>query len=239
MTHLSTRPLFFGINPQISGGDNTAATKEGGEVNHGTGDLTGDPGGHSVWYRWSPPLPGTNTLTFQSFALVGQVGVYVGTGVGALTPITNGQGANFTLQFTNQVDTDYFIAVDAAANAEGSFDLAMTAVGSTNAGHFEFARTAYSFTEEDGTEQIMIRRTTNFTGQMVVSWTTAPGFGNLGAGIQGGVAGTDYVPANGTVTFDEFQMARTIPVTVLSNAVTDTHDFRVLITDVRPQDGCD
>ena len=75
-------------------------------------------------------------------------------GVGALTPITNGQGANFTLQFTNQVDTDYFIAVDAAANAEGSFDLAMTAVGSTNAGHFEFARTAYSFTEEDGTEQI-------------------------------------------------------------------------------------
>ena len=30
-------------------------------------------------------------------------------------------------------------------------------------------------------------------------------------------------------------MARTIPVTVLSNAVTDTHDFRVLITDVRPR----
>src|SRR6267378_7953283 len=65
-------------------GSNVGATKETGEPNH-----AGDPGGHSVWYRWtaSASTPVTIDTIGSNFDTL--LAVYTGSSVGSLTTIAS------------------------------------------------------------------------------------------------------------------------------------------------------
>jgi hypothetical protein len=109
------------------------ATKEPGEPDH-----AGNPGGHSVWYRWTAPSTGSVTLeacgAVQPFSSYFDtvLAVYAGSAVTALTPVASNNDAGTSCSF-NQVasavtfpvtaGTTYRIAVDGFGGETGSFTL--------------------------------------------------------------------------------------------------------------------
>jgi Big-like domain-containing protein len=111
-------------------GTNDGATKEAGEPDH-----EGEPGGVSVWYTWtSPASPVALTISTCGSAMSATaLGVYTGSSVAALAPVTGTYGTDCgqqgILRFTTTASTLYRIAVDGPANVvdrggvEGSFDL--------------------------------------------------------------------------------------------------------------------
>jgi hypothetical protein len=101
------------------------ASKEPGEPDHG-----GDPGGHSVWYSWTPSASGPVEITASACFINGFtpfLGVYAGGAVGALTPVS-GTGSKVRgfcdgrqLRFDAIAGTTYRIAVDGRAGGQGAF----------------------------------------------------------------------------------------------------------------------
>ena len=114
--------------PGSVSGSNVEATKQAGEPDH-----AGNPGGHSVWYSWTP---GVNQLVgigkgscFSSIDTL--IAVYTGPSVGSLTPVASNAspfGNNCfneppQAEFEALAGTTYWIAVDGRDGAEGSFEL--------------------------------------------------------------------------------------------------------------------
>ena len=110
-------------------GNNNEATKETGEPQH-----AGEPGGHSVWFSWTPSKSGTagvNTGCFDS--LDAAIGVYIGPDVDALTEVaSNADGppplcfsVNAEVEFAITAGTTYWIAVDGKNGDQGSFNLTL------------------------------------------------------------------------------------------------------------------
>src|SRR6185369_6523342 len=93
-------------------GSNIGATKEAGEPSH-----AGDPGGHSVWYRWTAPSSTRVTIDTIGSNFDTLLGVYTGNGVTSLTTIASNDDISSTtkqsrLTFTPVAGTTYQIAVD-------------------------------------------------------------------------------------------------------------------------------
>ncbi|HEX8160976.1 MAG TPA: DUF4214 domain-containing protein [Pyrinomonadaceae bacterium] len=127
-------------------GTNAGATKELGEPSHSP---DGNPGGKSVWYSWQAPASGPATFTTGAGALGGGsdfdtvLGVYTGSGVGALTPVaakSDDQSASdhtSLVSFNAVAGTTYRIAVDGylqngnSVADDGSIALSWTLTGST------------------------------------------------------------------------------------------------------------
>ena len=97
---------FGNISTSISF-DNTSATKETGEPNHG-----GDPGGHSLWFDWA--APDTFRVLFGTGAQ--SVGAYTGTTVSTLSSVA---GGSLSLAFNAEKGTTYHIAVDSQTTGQG------------------------------------------------------------------------------------------------------------------------
>ncbi|HEX5594083.1 MAG TPA: hypothetical protein VFX35_12145 [Solirubrobacterales bacterium] len=110
-------------------GTNVEATKEAGEPNH-----AGNPGGHSVWFSWTPSSSGP--VGIQSAGCFGVVdalvAVYTGPSVGSLTPVASNATPSppscfFSelpvAEFEASAGTTYWIAVDGRDGAEGNFQL--------------------------------------------------------------------------------------------------------------------
>jgi len=115
--------------PGETSGTNLEATKETGEPNH-----AGNPGGHSVWYSWTPSS--NRQVGIQNGNCFGGtdilIAVYTGSSVDALTPVASNQSpappACFfseapQAEFEAIAGTTYLIAVDGRDGAEGSFNL--------------------------------------------------------------------------------------------------------------------
>jgi hypothetical protein len=107
--------------------DNTAATLESGEPQHG-----GVPGGASVWYRWTAPATDTANLYICNATFDSQLAVYTGTAVSALTPVpVVGNNYGWTCAGAPAISipvaqgTSYAIAVDGVGGAHGTFDLTL------------------------------------------------------------------------------------------------------------------
>jgi hypothetical protein len=108
---------------------NWLATKELGEPEH-----AGDPGGASVWFRWTAASSGLVELDTCGGAGNPDtlLAVYTGTEVSSLTPIaSNDNGAvgcapRSELTFFASAETKYVIAVDGAGGDEGWFNLHLT-----------------------------------------------------------------------------------------------------------------
>lgn len=95
------------------------ATKEAGEPDH-----AGNPGGASVWYRWTAPGDGQWRFYTDGSAYNTLMAVYTGDSVDALTLIGSGDdvsAANRTssVTFIARAQTTYWIAVDGYKGAAG------------------------------------------------------------------------------------------------------------------------
>jgi hypothetical protein len=109
-------------------GSTRLATKQPGEPNHAA------PGGHSVWYSWSPTKSGPVRVRACSFgALDTLLAVYTGSAVDNLTPVAAndeaptlrcGEGES-EVEFFALAGTNYLMAVDGVGGEEGRFQLEM------------------------------------------------------------------------------------------------------------------
>jgi hypothetical protein len=75
-------PWYFGA----ATGYNWGASKQLGEPEH-----AGDPGGASVWYRWTPPVAGVARFSAQGNWFKTLISVYEGSSLGALTELASGE----------------------------------------------------------------------------------------------------------------------------------------------------
>ena len=104
-------------------GSNVNATKETGEPNHG-----GDPGGHSIWYRWTAPTSGPVDFNTAGSTFNTTLAVYTGSSVTNLTVIA-GNNDDAAGLHTSRVDfqatagTTYRIAVDGFGGDSGNVAL--------------------------------------------------------------------------------------------------------------------
>jgi hypothetical protein len=117
---------------QTIGGSNFGAGKEAGEPNH-----AGDPGGASLWYRWTAPRSGWVVLDACNTYFDTTLAVYSGDAVGALTPIASDHGGPYCsggpwLRFDANAGATYRIAVDGFSGggevAEGAFSLRLALI---------------------------------------------------------------------------------------------------------------
>ena len=114
----------------MNASDSTAgATKQANEPNH-----AGDPGGSSVWFKFTPPYPGRwRASLYESFCdgWAPLLGIYSGESLGALSPIGSGRGAAGNPDSDNcdgataavttlnlGVNQTYYAAVDGVGGAE-------------------------------------------------------------------------------------------------------------------------
>ena len=110
-------------------GDNTFATKESGEPNHG-----GDPGGHSLWWKWTPAGHARVSLYSVNSDIPTVLAVYTGTAVNNLTVVPHDA---YTAQvpeayFFNAVQgVTYYFAIDGVAGATGKVELTVPTIAAT------------------------------------------------------------------------------------------------------------
>jgi hypothetical protein len=114
-------------------GSNRGGTRESGEPNHAA-----QPGGSSVWWRWTAPRSGLVTVQTTGSTFDTVLAVYRGAQVAALTPVASndddpdGQLAS-SLAFTAQGGVTYQIAVDGYEGAWGDIRLSLNLGSETTA----------------------------------------------------------------------------------------------------------
>jgi Lysyl oxidase/Immunoglobulin I-set domain len=106
-------------------GKNHLGTKEAGEPAHAA-----DPGGKSVWYRWTAPISGLVTISTEGSDFDTLLGIYTGSSVGNLTTIASNDDAGAgisasSVTFSAIAGTLYRIALDGKNGAAGSCQLAI------------------------------------------------------------------------------------------------------------------
>ena len=94
---------------------NTEATKEAGEPNHGS-----NPGGASIWYKWTAPSDRTMQITLTRSNFNTLLAVYTGSSVGSLVRITDNNdiaagNSRSQVVFRPSAGTTYYIALDGAS----------------------------------------------------------------------------------------------------------------------------
>lgn len=94
------------------GGRNGLGTKEPGELNH-----AGDPGGRSVWYKWTPSVSGEAVVDVLGSSFDTLMAVYTGTDVASLTEVGSADDQSSLVYcgrvtFNAVAGTTYYIAVD-------------------------------------------------------------------------------------------------------------------------------
>ena len=101
-------------------GTTVGATKEAGEPNH-----AGNAGGHSLWYRWTPPFSGI--VTFNTFGSSFDTLLAVYTNAPSLVSIVSNDDAGSSSQsrvnFRAFFGETYFIVVDGYNGAAGAVKL--------------------------------------------------------------------------------------------------------------------
>jgi large repetitive protein len=105
---------------------NVSMTKEAGEPNH-----AGNPGGKSIWFRWTAPSSGPVRITTAGSAFNTLLGVYTGPTVSSLTVIASdansgGTSNRSTVNFNAVAGTTYQIAVDGVNGASSRVNLSLT-----------------------------------------------------------------------------------------------------------------
>jgi hypothetical protein len=115
--------------PDFASGTLKMASKQAGEPEHAD-----DPGGHSVWYSWTPDSSGPvgiSTCESSFNGLDTLLAVYTGSSVNNLTPVasnddgpsSNCSNADSEVRFSAVAGTTYRIAVDGAGESVGGFQL--------------------------------------------------------------------------------------------------------------------
>ncbi len=107
-------------------GTNVGMSKEPGEPNH-----AGNPGGKSIWWRWTAPSSGPVTITTAGSAFNTLLGVYTGPTVSNLVVVASDNNSGGTsnrsrVTFTATAGMTYNIAVDGVNGASSRVNLSLT-----------------------------------------------------------------------------------------------------------------
>jgi uncharacterized membrane protein YgcG len=108
-------------------GSNRFASKESGEPDH-----AGDPGGHSLWFKWTAPRSGTVSVDTCGSSFDTLLAVYTGSALNALTPVASSDDGSgkcspgSRVSFPATANTVYRIAVDGKAGAQGHVELRLS-----------------------------------------------------------------------------------------------------------------
>lgn len=100
---------------------NSGAGKEPGEPDHPV-----DPGGRSVWYRWTAPGTGEFTFSVGGSEIEILLGIYTGASLSALTLVASNDilgGLPNSATFPAVTGTTYSIAIDGYSRQAGMFAL--------------------------------------------------------------------------------------------------------------------
>jgi hypothetical protein len=121
--------VIQGQNGSVAG-TNQNATKETGEPDHAQ-----DPGGSSVWYRWTAPATGQATFDTVGSNYDSTLAAYAGASVGGLSVLAQnddidlGVNVQSRITFPATAGVTYQIAVDGFDGATGSITLNWTSTG--------------------------------------------------------------------------------------------------------------
>lgn len=96
----------------------SGATKEAGEPNHG-----GEPGGKSIWYRWTAPASGRLILSISENSFPTVLALYHGSTLNNLQSIASGQSEVRTPVTAGET---LYIAVDGIGGASGTLILSLS-----------------------------------------------------------------------------------------------------------------
>jgi len=110
--------------------DNTGATSESGEPNHG------GAGGRSIWWSWTAPRAGNATVDTRDSAIDTLLAVYTGDTLETLTLVqandNAGGGTASRLAFEAEAGVTYHFAVDGKAGAQGTVRLGVSLLPSND-----------------------------------------------------------------------------------------------------------
>jgi hypothetical protein len=127
-------PLTGTPDVDVLAADNrtVGATKQPGEPDH-----DGNPGGHSVWFRWTAPETGSVQLSACGANFANLLAAYEGAALSRLNPVASGSSGAGSfcsignlageIAFNIQQGVTYDIAVDGVDGAWGHFDLDLEA----------------------------------------------------------------------------------------------------------------
>ncbi|MFZ5494029.1 MAG: matrixin family metalloprotease [Verrucomicrobiota bacterium] len=110
-------------------GHNTNATKEANEPSHANDEgnaQNANPGGRSVWWRWTAPSSASITMDTRGSYFDTLLGIHTGNSVGNLTRVTGddditaGVVQASSVTFNTVAGTTYHIAVDGFNNNDGN-----------------------------------------------------------------------------------------------------------------------
>jgi|GEM_PF-3599201 len=96
-------------------GSNVFSSKEPGEPDHNT-----DAGGHSIWFKVTPPVNAQVVLLAGNSGFTTLIGVYTGSAVNALTLVSSGEDIATAALIAG---TTYFIAIDGVSGDSGNVEL--------------------------------------------------------------------------------------------------------------------
>jgi hypothetical protein len=113
-------PTLLAGSPLSLSQYNACASKESGEPNH-----AGNPGGHSVWFSWTPTLNQTAIVTTRRSDFDTLLAVYTGNTVSALSLVASNDDLSSMIHqsavsFSALAGTTYRIAVDGYNGAVGT-----------------------------------------------------------------------------------------------------------------------
>lgn len=170
----SNASAIFGLSGTTVPLTNNAASKEPVEPNH-----VGNPGGRSVWFRWTAPANGIVTFATVSNTFDTLLSVYTGNAVNALTPVAenDGFGNDSTVTFTVVAGTVYRIAVDGASGAEGTYQLLWSVAGS--AGVIGFTANIYEANENESAGPVSVTVNKSLPGARVTVTRAGDAFGRV------------------------------------------------------------
>jgi uncharacterized delta-60 repeat protein/uncharacterized repeat protein (TIGR01451 family) len=165
---------IFGLSGLIPPATNNFASKEPGEPNH-----AGNPGGRSVWFRWTAPANGVVTFATVSNTFDTVLAVYTGTAVNALTPVAedDGPGNNSTVSFNAIAGTVYRIVVDGAGGAQGTYQLRWSVAGA--AGNLQFTSSFYECNENESGGPASSTVAKSLPGARITITRTGGAFGRI------------------------------------------------------------
>jgi uncharacterized repeat protein (TIGR01451 family) len=107
-------------------GSSAEATKEAGEPNH-----AGDPGGASVWFKWTSGSAGRESFTATGNTFDTLLAVYRDLG-GTLDEVAaDSSGSSSQVEFDALAEEEYLIAIDGVGGTSGAFVLDWAPVAGT------------------------------------------------------------------------------------------------------------
>jgi hypothetical protein len=208
--------VITGISGTVNG-TNAFATKEAGEPSHSP---DGNPGGKSVWYRWTAPGSGSVSLNTSGSNFDTLLAVYTGSSVDGLVAITKNDDVTpgvvtiSSVQFNAVAGTTYQIAVDGFDADQGNISLNFTLPAGPNTVQFNTSTASATETLNATTKvDLLVTRTGNTTLAATVNYATSDASAN---------DRKDYLASRGTLHFGAAETMKTIPVFIIDDRFGET-----------------